>query len=255
MSLQVSKRTGLIAKKVGMTQIFDSKGNAIAVTLLQADQNTVVGTRTKSKDGYDAIIMGFGSRKPSRVAKAQRVEFSKAGVEVAEKVVEFRVTDDCLLNSGDQLSLKHFLVGQQIDVHGTNTGKGFAGAMKRHNFRGLEASHGVSISHRSHGSTGNRQDPGRTFPGKKMAGHLGCESITIQNINIVAIDEEFGVIAVNGSIPGKPGSFVTINDAVKIVQPSELTYPAALKTKVENNISSSTNADSSASASEATTEA
>lgn len=228
MSLQIAKRTGLLAKKVGMSQIFDESGNAMAVTLLQADSNVVVATRTHEKDGYNAVILGFGHKKPSRVAKAQRVQFSKAGLGVSEKVREFRVTDDCMLNVGDQISLNHFLVGQQIDIHGVNTGKGFAGAMKRHNFRGLEASHGVSISHRSHGSTGNRQDPGRTFPGKKMAGHLGAESITIQNVKVVAIDEELGIIAVKGSVPGKPGSFVSICDAIKIVQPSELSYPAKL---------------------------
>jgi large subunit ribosomal protein L3 len=225
------QRTGLIATKVGMSQIFDESGNAVAVTLLKADSNVVIGVKNDGKDGYNAVVMGYGKRKASRVAKPQRGMCAKASVEPVAHVKEFRVSEDCLLNAGDRLDIEHFMVKQKIDITGHNTGKGFAGGMKRHNFRGLEASHGVSVTHRSHGSTGNRQDPGRTFPGKKMAGHLGTEQTTIQNLSVVHIDQELGLIAVNGSVPGKNGSYVYLTDSIKVVAPSELMYPAALIAK------------------------
>lgn len=232
MSLHTSKRTGLIAKKIGMTQVFDATGSVVAVTLLQADNNIVVDIKTEEKNGYNAVVLGFGQQKAQRVNKPQRAAFEKLGV-MPRKLKEFRVSADCLLNVGDKLSINHFMPQQKIDIHGVSIGKGFAGGMKRHNFRGLEASHGVSVSHRSHGSTGNRQDPGRTFPGKKMAGHLGVDTTTVQSVAVVMIDEELGVIAVAGSVPGKNGSYVYIADAVKVTAPSQLTYPAALCTSDE----------------------
>lgn len=224
--VEAAKRTGLIAVKVGMTQIFDEKGQAITVTLLKADENQVVGVKNKQKHGYNAVVLGFGEAKVNRVSKQLKGIFAKAKVKPVKHMKEFRVADDALLEIGRKISIEHFMTGQKVDIHGVNIGKGFAGSMKRYNFAGLEASHGVSISHRSHGSTGNRQDPGRVFPGKKMAGHLGSESVTIQNLRVVDVDKELGIIALNGSVPGKKGSYVYITDAAKMVLPVGIAYPA-----------------------------
>lgn len=221
-------RTGLIAEKLGMSRILTEKGEHIPITLLKVDNCQVVATKTAEKDGYTAVQLGIGTAKIKRVSKAMRGHFALAKVEPKKKLVEFRVSQDALLNIGDQLSVEHFIHGQYVDVTGTSIGKGFAGAMKRHNFGGLRASHGVSVSHRSHGSTGQRQDPGKVFKGKKMAGHLGDERVTIQNLEIVLTDPERGLIGIRGAVPGNPGSYVLIRDAVKKKSPADLPYPAAI---------------------------
>src|ERR1700712_5252268 len=189
-------RTGLIAKKLGMSRIFKEDGTHVPVTVLHLDTLQVVDTRTQERDGYTAVQLGIGTPKVKNVSKPNRGHFAKTKVEPPKKLVEFRVAEDALVEAGSVLSAAHFVVGQKIDVTGTSKGKGFAGAMKRWNFSGLEASHGVSVSHRSHGSTGNRQDPGKTFKNKKMAGHLGDERITVLNLEIAAVDVERGVIMV-----------------------------------------------------------
>lgn len=225
------KRSGLIAQKLGMTRIFDEAGEHIPVTVLKVDACQVVGVRTEERDGYNAVQLGAGSIKVKNVNKAQRVTFAAAKVEPKRKVVEFRVDAEALLDVGAELSVAHFVTGQFVDVTGTSIGKGFAGGMKRHNFGGLRASHGVSVSHRSHGSTGNRQDPGKTFKGKKMAGHMGDVRVTTQNLKVVGTDAERGLILVKGAVPGSAGGFVLVRDAVKRVQPEGLPFPAALKTE------------------------
>lgn len=221
-------RTGLIAEKVGMTRLLTEKGEHVPITLLKVDNCQVVSTKTAEKDGYTAIQLGVGTAKVKRLSKGLRGHFAKAKVEPKKKVVEFRVDEDALLNVGDHLSVEHFLTGQYVDVTGTSVGKGFAGGMKRHNFGGLRASHGVSISHRSHGSTGQCQDPGKVFKGKKMAGHLGVERVTTLNLEVVLTDPERGLIGLKGTVPGNPGGYVTIRDAVKKKAPKDLPYPAAL---------------------------
>jgi large subunit ribosomal protein L3 len=222
-------RSGLIARKVGMTRVFDAEGAHVPVTVLQIDKCEVVAVRTAQKDGYDAVQLGVGAAKVKNVTKAQRGHFAKAKVEPKRKVAEFRVSADALIDVGAELSAAHFIPGQFVDVTGTSIGKGFAGVMKRHNFGGLRASHGVSISHRSHGSTGHRQDPGRVFKGKKMAGHLGDERITTQNLKVVSTDVERGLILIQGSVPGAPGGYVLVKDAVKRKLPKEVPFPAGLK--------------------------
>jgi large subunit ribosomal protein L3 len=209
------KRAGLIAKKLGMTSMFSEQGQRLTLTLLQVDSCQVVGVRTLEKDGYSAVVVGATNAKPSRVSKPLRGVFAKANVEPKSKVKEFRVSEDNLLDVGTELKPSHFAIGQHVDVTGISIGKGFAGGMKRWNFRGLEATHGVSVSHRSHGSTGQRQDPGKTFKNKKMAGHLGHEQVTIQNLKVVAVDEEKGLLIVGGNVPGSKGGYVFIKDAVK----------------------------------------
>jgi len=226
-------RTGLIAQKLGMSRIFAESGAHVPVTVLKVENCQVVEVRTEEKHGYNAVQLGVGTAKVKNVSKAERGRFAKAKVEPKKKLVEFRVAKDALLDVGAELSVTHFLAGQFVDVTANSIGKGFAGAMKRWNFGGLRASHGVSVSHRSHGSTGNRQDPGRTFPGKKMAGHLGDERVTTQNLKIVATDEAQGLIMVQGSVPGHEGSFVLVRDAVKRSRPKDAPYPAALKGKSE----------------------
>ncbi|MBI1775023.1 MAG: 50S ribosomal protein L3 [Proteobacteria bacterium] len=222
-------RTGLIARKVGMTRLFTDEGEHVPVTVLQVEGCQVVAQRTKEKDGYTAVQLGIGKAKVKNVPKAMRGHYAKAKVEPKRKLVEFRVDPDGLVAVGAELSAEHFIAGQFVDVTGTSIGKGFAGAMKRWNFSGLEASHGVSVSHRSHGSTGNRQDPGRTFPGKKMAGHLGHERVSVQNLKVVSTDAVRGLIMVRGAVPGAPGGWVLVRDAVKRKLPKEVPFPAALK--------------------------
>src|SRR5215469_4592855 len=213
------QRTGLLAKKLGMTRIFRDDGSHLPVTVLHLDGLQVVAQRTAEKDGYDAVQLGLGKAKVKNVSQPNRGHFAKTKVEPKAKLAEFRVASDALLEPGATLSAAHFSVGQRVDVVGTTQGKGFAGAMKRWNFSGLEASHGVSISHRSHGSTGNRQDPGRTFPGKKMAGHLGDERVTTLNVEIAAVDDEKGLLMVQGAVPGAKGGWVLVRDAVKRQKP------------------------------------
>jgi large subunit ribosomal protein L3 len=226
-------RTGLIAQKLGMTRIFAEDGSHVPVTVLKVDTCQVVDVRTQEKHGYNAVQLGIGKAKVKNVSKAERGSFARAKVEPKAKLAEFRVSKDALLEVGAELSVSHFLPGQFVDVVGTTIGKGFAGAMKRWNFGGLRATHGVSVSHRSHGSTGNRQDPGRTFPGKKMAGHLGVERVTTQNLTVVSTDEAEGLLLIRGAVPGHDGSYVLVSDAVKRKAPKGLPFPAALKAKAE----------------------
>lgn len=221
-------RTGLVARKLGMTSIYDQWGQEDAVTLLEVRDCQVVAKKTKEKDGYTAVQIGIENAKPSRVSKPQRGHFAAAKVEPKKQVVEFRVAENALLEPGVTLSPKHFVAGQLVDVQGITKGKGFAGAMKRWNFAGLEASHGVSISHRAHGSTGQNQDPGKVFKGKKMAGHLGQETVTVQNLEIISVDEEKGLILVRGGVPGSKNGFVRISDAVKHGMPAQVPFPAGL---------------------------
>lgn len=221
-------RTGVIAKKLGMTRVWTDDGTQLPVTVLQLDGLQVVSVRTEEKDGYTALQLGAGKRKVKHTTKPMRGHFAKAKVEPKRKLVEFRVSENGLLNVGDEISAQHFLPGQFVDVTGTSMGKGFAGAMKRHNFGGLRASHGVSISHRSHGSTGQCQEPGRVFKGKKMAGHLGAVRKTVQNLQIVRTDAERGLILVKGAVPGADKGWVLVRDAVKRPVPAEVPMPAAL---------------------------
>jgi len=222
-------RSGLIAQKVGMTRIFTEDGTHVPVTVLKVDTCQVVSTRSVEKDGYTAVQLGAGAAKVKNVAKPVRGQFAAAKVEPKKKVVEFRVDAENILDVGVELSAAHFLAGQFVDVTGTSIGKGFAGAMKRHNFRGLEATHGVSVSHRSHGSTGQRQDPGKVFKGKKMAGHMGDVQVTTQNLKVVSTDAERGLILVKGSVPGAEGSWVLVRDAVKRKLPEGVPFPAGFK--------------------------
>ncbi len=222
-------RSGMIAQKVGMTRIFTDAGEHVPVTVLRVDGCQVVDVRTKDKHGYTAVQIGAGAAKPKNTSKPLRGHFAKAKVVVKRRLVEFRVSEDAMLNVGDEITADHFVAGQFVDVAGTSIGKGFAGGMKRHNFAGLEASHGVSISHRSHGSTGNSQDPGKVFKGKKMAGHMGAERVTVQNLPVVRTDVDEGLIFVRGSVPGHDGGWVEISDAVKRAAPKDLPFPAAIR--------------------------
>ena len=222
-------RTGVIAKKLGMTRVFADDGAHVPVTVLQLDGCQVVGQRTQERDGYVALQLGAGVKKAKNTNKAQREVFAKAQVEPKAYVTEFRVDADGLLDVGAEFTADHFVVGQKVDVQAPTVGKGFAGAMKRWNFGGLRATHGVSVSHRSHGSTGNRQDPGRTFPGKKMAGHLGQETVTQQNLTVVRVDVERGLILIKGAVPGHDGTFLKVRDAVKKARPADAPFPGAIK--------------------------
>ena len=221
-------RTGLLAKKLGMTRIFRDDGTHVPVTVLHLDNLQVVSARTQEVDGYTAVQLGWGRAKVKNVTKPNRGHFAKNKVEPKARLAEFRVDADALLTPGATLSAAHFVVGQRVDVTATSKGKGFAGAMKRWNFSGLEASHGVSVSHRSHGSTGNRQDPGKVFKNKKMAGHLGHERVTTLSLEVAAVDAEKGLVMLRGAVPGVRGGFVLVRDAVKRRAPAELPFPAAL---------------------------
>jgi large subunit ribosomal protein L3 len=221
-------RTGLLAKKLGMTRIFKEDGTHVPVTVLHVDNVQVVAARTEEKDGYTAVQIGYGKAKVKNVSQPNKGHYAKAKVEPKAKLVEFRVDADAILEPGATLSAAHFVAGQIVDISGTTKGKGFAGAMKRWNFSGLEASHGVSISHRSHGSTGNRQDPGKTFKNKKMAGHLGQERITTQNLVVAAVDAAKGLLMIKGAVPGAKGGYVLVRDAVKRARPAEAPFPAGL---------------------------
>lgn len=222
-------RTGVIAQKKGMSRVFGPDGQHIPVTVLQLDSCQVVAQRTIEKDGYLALQLGAGTRKIKNVSKANRGHFAKAKVEPKVKLAEFKVTPENVLDVGAELSVNHYVPGQIVDVTGTSIGKGFAGAMKRWNFGGLRATHGVSVSHRSHGSTGQRQDPGKVFKNKKMAGHMGDTTITKQNLEIVAVDEELGLILVKGAVPGGKNAYVLVKDAVKTPLHADAPKPAGLK--------------------------
>ena len=224
-------RTGVIAKKMGMTRLFQADGRHVPVTVLQLEDVQVVARREMDRDGYTAVALGAGKAKAKNVAKPQRAAFGKASVEPKAKVVEFRVAEDALLDVGATISADHFVAGQMVDISGVTQGKGFAGAMKRWGFKGLRATHGVSVSHRSHGSTGNRQDPGRVFKNKKMAGHMGARNRTQQNLEVVRTDAARGLIFVKGSVPGSKGGWLQVTDAVKLPRNENVPYPAGLLDK------------------------
>jgi large subunit ribosomal protein L3 len=218
-------RTGIVARKLGMSSLFTEKGEKVPVTLLQLEESEVVGHKTVAKNGYDALVIGTGEVKEKKLSKPLKVHFEKNNIKPKRLLKEFRIASDAFVEVGQKITVEHFVVGQYVDVAGESIGKGFAGAMKRHNFRGLEASHGVSVSHRSHGSTGGRQDPGKVFKNKKMAGHLGAERVTTQNIKVVAIDAENNVIMVKGNVPGAENSMVEVTDAVKRPLHANAPYP------------------------------
>lgn len=222
-------RTGVIAKKVGMTRLFNEDGRHVPVTVLALEGNQVIARKEVERDGYIAVQLGAGVAKVKNVAKPQRGQFAKAEVEPKARLVEFRVAEDALLDVGAEISADHFIAGQLVDVAGHTQGKGFAGAMKRWGFGGMRATHGVSISHRAHGSTGNRQDPGKVFKNKKMPGHLGAETVTTQNIVVVKTDLGRGLIMVKGSVPGVKGAWVSVRDAVKRKLPDTAPKPGAFK--------------------------
>lgn len=222
-------RSGLIAQKLGMSRIFTEDGTDVPVTVLDLQNCQVVGQRTQDRDGYVALQLGAGTAKTKNTPKAQRGQFAVANVEPKRIVAEFRVSDENLIEVGASMLADHFNVGQLVDVTGTSIGKGFAGAMKRHNFGGMRASHGVSVSHRAHGSTGNSQDPGKVFKGKKMAGHMGDHRVTTQNVQIAKVDIERGLIMVRGSVPGAKGAWIQIKDAVKQGKPEGVQYPGSFK--------------------------
>jgi len=221
-------RTGLIARKVGMSRVFTDAGTHIPVTVLKVDGCQVVAQRTAEKDGYTAVQLGIEKAKVKNVGKAMRGHFAKAKVEPRRVVAEFRVAPDALIEVGKTLSVQHFVPGQIVDVTGTSRGRGFAGVMRRHNFGGLRASHGVSISHRSHGSTGNRQDPGKVFKNKKMAGHYGDKRVTVQNLVVESHDVTRGLLLIRGAVPGVEGSVVLVRDAAKRPRHKDAPFPAAL---------------------------
>ena len=225
-------RSGVIAKKVGMTRLFLEDGKQVPVTVLQLDNLQVVAQRTVEKDGYTAVQLGAGTAKVKRTSQAMRGHFAAAKVEPKRKVAEFRVSAENLIAVGEEIIADHYFAGQFVDVAGTSIGKGFAGAMKRHNFGGLRASHGVSVSHRSHGSTGQCQTPGRVFKGKKMAGHMGSVRVTTQNLQVVRTDATRGLIMVKGAVPGSKGGWVTVKDAVKKPTSENTVFPAALRSAV-----------------------
>ena len=227
------QRSGVIAKKVGMTRLFMEDGKQIPVTVLALDGCQVVAQRTVETDGYTAVQLGAGAARAKRTSAPMRGHFAKASVAPKRKLVEFRVAAENLIEVGAEISAEHFVEGQKVDVSGTSIGKGFQGAMKRWNFGGLRASHGVSISHRSHGSTGQCQDPGRVFKGKKMAGHMGAARVTTQNLEVVRTDVDRGLIMIKGAVPGAKGGWVTIKDAVKKKAPEGLPMPAAIKAAAE----------------------
>ena len=232
---QEDRRTGVIARKLGMTRIFADDGMHVPCTVLQLDRVQVVSHKTADRDGYVALQLGAGEAKAKRTPKALRGHFAKANVAPKRKLVEFRVAEDALIEVGAELTADHFVPGQKVDVAGISIGKGFAGAMKRHNFGGLRASHGVSISHRSHGSTGQCQDPGKVFKGKKMAGHMGATRVTTQNIEVVRVDADRGLILVKGAVPGSAGGWVELRDAVKGYGDMELPLPGKFRTLDEMN--------------------
>lgn len=228
-------RTGVIAKKMGMTRLFQDDGRHVPVTVLALEGVQVVAQRTADRDGYVAVQIGAGTAKAKNVAKPQRGHFGKAEVELKAQLCEFRVADDAMLDVGAEIGADHFVAGQMVDVSGRTQGKGFAGAMKRWGFGGLRATHGVSLSHRSHGSTGNRQDPGKVFKNKKMAGHMGDRERTQQNLEIVSTDVERGLLFVKGSVPGHKGSWLVVKDAVKVARHKDAPYPAGLRQVANNN--------------------
>ncbi len=244
-------RTGVIAKKVGMTRLFQDDGRHVPVTVLSLENCQVVSVRTAEVDGYVALQLGAGLAKQKNVAKPQREHFAKAEVPLKMEVAEFRVADDATLDVGSTIAASHFVPGQMVDVSGNTQGKGFAGGMKRWGFGGMRATHGVSISHRALGSTGQRQDPGRVFKNKKMAGHMGDKQRTQQNLEVVRVDDERGLIFVKGSVPGSKNGWLLVRDAVKVSRHAEAPYPAGLKQAANSNDSAAADTPAEAVAVEA----
>jgi large subunit ribosomal protein L3 len=228
-------RTGVIAKKMGMTRLFQDDGRHVPVTVLALENLQVVARRERDRDGYAAVQLGAGTAKAKNLTKPERGHFGKAEVEPKARIAEFRVAEDALLDVGAELTADHFVAGQMVDIQGCTQGKGFAGAIKRWGFSGLRATHGVSVSHRSHGSTGQRQDPGKVFKNKKMAGHMGARNRTQQNLEVVRTDAERGLIFVKGSVPGHKGGWLLVKDAVKAPRPKDAPYPAGIRQSAENN--------------------
>jgi large subunit ribosomal protein L3 len=221
-------RCGVLVRKLGMSRVFNEKGEHVPVTILRLEDTEVLSTKTLEKDGYTAIQLGFANKKLKHTTKPMRGVFAKSKTEPKKKIAEFRVSEDALLEVGDKLSVNHYVAGQKVDVVGVSQGKGFAGAMKRHNFGGMQASHGVSVSHRAHGSTGNSQDPGRTWKGKKMAGQYGNVRVTTQNLTVVKLIESENLILIEGSVPGSKNGIVMLNDAIKSKVPEAAPFPAGL---------------------------
>jgi large subunit ribosomal protein L3 len=248
-------RSGVLAKKLGMTRLFLEDGRQIPVTVLQMENVQVVAQRTGERDGYTAVQLGAGIAKAKRTTQPMRGHFAKAQVEPKRKLAEFRVSPENLIEIGEEITADHYFAGQYVDIAGTSIGKGFAGSMKRHNFAGLRASHGVSISHRSHGSTGQCQDPGKVFKGKKMAGHMGAVRVTTQNLEVVRTDAERGLIMVKGAVPGSKGGWVTIKDAAKKPVPDTVILPAALRSAARAAHEAAERAAAEAAAAEAEAEA
>jgi large subunit ribosomal protein L3 len=224
-------RSGVIAQKIGMTRVFTEAGEHIPVTVLKLDNVQVLAHLTNDKNGYTAVQLGAGTRKPNHLSKAERESFARVQMEPKRKVVEFRVSADNLIEVGATITADHFVKGQLVDITGTNKGKGFQGAMKRWNFGGLRATHGVSVTHRSHGSTGQRQDPGKVFKGKKMAGQMGSERVTTLNLEVVQIDPDRGLVLVRGAVPGAKGGWVLVRDAVKKALPKDAPKPGAFRAR------------------------
>jgi large subunit ribosomal protein L3 len=229
-------RSGVIAQKVGMTRVYNDAGEHVPVTVLKVENLQVVAQRTRDKNGYTAVQLGAGLAKVKNTSKAMRGVFAQASVEPKRKLVEFRVSEDNMIDIGAEITADHFVPGQIVDVTGTSIGKGFAGAMKRHNFGGLRATHGVSVSHRSHGSTGQRQDPGKVFKNKKMAGHMGQVRVTTQNLEIVRTDPEKGLILVRGAVPGSKGGWIEVRDAVKASLPDNAPKPAGIRQAANDTV-------------------
>ena len=221
-------RCGVIVRKLGMSRVFNEKGEHIPVTILRLEDTEVLSTKTVEKDGYTAVQLGFGNKKLKHTTKPMRGVFAKAETEPKKKIAEFRVSEDALLEVGDKLCVNHYVAGQKVDVVGISQGKGFAGAIKRHNFGGMQASHGVSVSHRAHGSTGNSQDPGRTWKGKKMAGQYGNVRVTTQNLTVIKLIESDNLILIEGSVPGSKNGIIMLNDAIKSKVPEAAPFPAGL---------------------------
>ncbi len=232
-------RCGLILKKIGMTRIFDDTGNSFPVTVLKLEENQVVKVLNRNKNGYFAIQVGTGKVKTKNISKAIRGHFAKSNIEPKRMLKEFRVDEDMLVEEGKTFSINHFSAGQKVDVSGVSHGKGFSGGMKRHNFAGLEATHGVSISHRSHGSTGNSQDPGRVWKGKKMAGQYGNVNKTIQNLTVMEVNDVDNLLYVKGSVPGPKNGYLTVRDAVKSILPENSLKPAGLKDNIKPDTNTS----------------
>jgi large subunit ribosomal protein L3 len=244
-------RSGVIAQKVGMTRVYTEAGEHVPVTVLRVDNCQVVAQRTEEKDGYTAVQLGVGTRKAKNLSLAERGHFARAEVEPKRKVAEFRVSPDNLIEVGEEITADHYFAGQYVDVAGTSIGKGFQGSMKRHNFGGGRASHGASVTHRSHGSTGQRQDPGKVFKGKKMAGHMGDERVTTQNLQVVRTDAEQGFILIRGAVPGAKGGWVMIRDAAKKPVPANAIRPAALRSEAKKAHEAAMRAADEAAAAEA----